>query len=132
MFDADAVLESIEAPSLKIGGKVVHGRILSISEWLPFEPQMSRLRAQAAAAQTGDAGPGMTIEDLRNVLHRYLDAIFPRPWWAFWRKRVSAIVLGWPVKAQIEALRSFLVLQSRSMVVPENEDGDEVETVNPT
>jgi len=39
-FDGDEVLEALEPPSLKLGGRVYTGRILSLFEFLPFEERL--------------------------------------------------------------------------------------------
>lgn len=105
MFDADKYLSTIERPSIRLKGRVHTGRLLSIQEWLTFEPEMKRVQARA------DGEEGLQIEELRAILRRYINAVFPKPRWRFWERSVSSLILELPIPLQVKALKSFLACQ---------------------
>lgn len=103
-FDADEMLQGLEPPTITVGGRTYRGRLLSLEEWAPFEPDIRRAMQRE-----------MDVAELREFLRRYVDTIFPRPWWAaLSRPRMSSVVLALPLKVQMEALRDFLACQGRT------------------
>jgi len=103
-FDADAYLEALGHPTITIGGRTHKGRLLSIEEWLPFEPMMKKAAAR-----------NMEFSELKTLVKKYCRKIFPRRF-RFWRRSVGSQILKLPPQAMIEAMVSFFECQGRVMV----------------
>lgn len=107
VFDADAYAAAVEPPMLKIGGHTYRGRVLSITEWLPFEPRIARLYAGELSA-----------EEFAALTHEYARALFPKGSWPFWlRDPVAQLLLQTP-ETIIAALTDFFGSQLRAMGLP--------------
>lgn len=106
-FDADAYLDSLQPPEIKLGGKTYKGRLLSLEEWMPFEP-----RLQAVASEKA------TVEEIRGVIKDFCDAVFPVPLLDllnFRRKTVGEQVVALPPAALLKAAAYFFECQARAM-----------------
>lgn len=94
VFDADDVLRALEPPRFHWRGRTYTGRLLSYEEWLGHTRAFERVAPDDRVAE-------------RRAVQAFLRAVFPRPWWAPWRRSVAAIVGRLPRAAQLEALLSF-------------------------
>jgi hypothetical protein len=82
VFDADAVVDALAAPAVKVGGRVYVGVVLSYLEH-------ARVIGLANAARQSNLTEAQSLAAMRAVL----SAFFPRPWWAFWRPDVPGRIL---------------------------------------
>lgn len=104
-FDADAYQAGLEPPSIILGGETYVGRILSYEEFLKYE---ARLRLAVSNKLTG-VSFNMLILD-------YCDDVFGGPpVWKFWKPSIGRKILNLPTMAMLEAVKSFLDFQVRSM-----------------
>lgn len=111
MFDAKQYLESLEpATFIDPKGRKHVGRILSYEEWLPFQERMREL-------SKGEPTPEKTSK----IIREFCGALFPKPWWKFWRRSVTQHVLMLPPTAAIAALQSFS--QSQAKILEANPSG---------
>ena len=109
--DVDLYLESLEPPTITIGGKTHKGRLLSLEEWLPFEGQF-----QTIAEQGGD----LSLDTIRKLVMDYCAVAFPISIWQalnFRRKPVSLQILELPPVAMIKVMRDFFESQARGLDV---------------
>jgi len=110
-MDVSTYMEGIEAPELTLPRrglarllgptKTYRGRILSFTEWLPFEPRIADVLKRQQAG-----------EDVTRLLHDvfgdYLDAIgIPK-----------RVVFGIPTYALIMVMKDFMALQGRAALGP--------------
>lgn len=116
VFDADSYLEALAPPRLKLGGREYVGRLLSFEEWLGLAERTGA--AVASLSRGGTPAPGEYLR-FRATIRELFDAIFPRPWWALWRPRVSALLMRQPLHVQIDAVRSFCQSQARAFAADE-------------
>lgn len=108
MFNADAYLESLEPPQVKLGGTLYKGRLLSIEEWAPFERRFSKM------VETPD---DQTLNDVLGVVEDYLRlafASYARPAWQFWRPRNPFVdrFMHQPAAMITKTMESFLRSQA--------------------
>lgn len=114
MFDADELRESLEAPEVKLEGKVYRGRILSYMEFQQFQDELRK----AAAGELDDYA-------FEWFLRRYCAKVFGPPWWMFWKPSVAKVLLRQPPKVVEEAVLHFFDCQARAM--PSHEEGGDGE-----
>ena len=113
MFDADAFLETLKPPQIKLGGVTYTGRLLSIEEWLPFE---SRLSAFKEVRENGNRIKD--LEEMKKVLKQFCDLAFPSPLWRImnpFRKTISERIVALPPAALFKATRDFFECQRRAL-----------------
>jgi hypothetical protein len=111
MFDAQQYLESLEPATFRDPkGRLHIGRVLSYQEWLPFQDRMREL-------SKGESSPEKTTA----IIREFCGALFPKPWWKFWRRSVAEHILMLPPPAAIEALQSFS--QSQAKILTANPSG---------
>lgn len=105
MFDVDELRASMEAPSIKIDGKLHVGRILSHHEMLPFMADMKKMQAHTLQGSAQ-----------RVFILSYLNTVFPVPLWrrfAFWTTpmwKISKL----PDPLLLRALTDFFVCQGNA------------------
>ncbi len=97
MFDAQQYLDALSPPQFKdTKGRVHTGRLISYEEFLPFQRKMQTLAT---------APPSDTVA--RTIIRSMVGLLFPKPWWKFWRRSVTAHVLRLPPPAAIAAMQDF-------------------------
>lgn len=117
-FDAAAYLEALDPPTITLPHpffrqktKTYRGRILSIEEWIGFEPRFAKWEADE-----------LTRAEVRELIEDYLDAVgLP-----------AYRILQLPEAAIAEAMKDFLASQARAMGIEpaeseaesENDGGD--------
>jgi hypothetical protein len=109
--DVDLYLESLEPPTITIGGKTHKGRLLSLEEWLPFESQFQKIAQQGGQIQ---------LETIRKLVIDYCGAAFPISIWQalnFRRRPVSLQIMDLPPVAMIKVMRDFFESQARGLDV---------------
>lgn len=107
-FDAKEYLASFSPPEfVAADGTRYVGRILSHEQWLPFEQRFHKLGDGEADYQE--------IFDLTKDLSR---AMFPKPWWKFWKTSVTRQLLKLPPMAWLAALAHFRQAQARHYGLP--------------
>ncbi len=107
-FDADAYLEALEPPTIKVGGTTYVGKFLSIEEWLPFEDRFRKI--------DGDT----EYPVIKRLMRDYCSQAFPVPWYQllnFKKKIVGELVTDLPPKAMLQAMRDFFKAQARALSV---------------
>lgn len=106
-FDADAYLEALGPPVVKLEGQVHTGRMLSIEEWTPFEKRMLAIQ-QGTASQ----------EEIQRFIKDYCDVAFMASWRQLlnpFRKTVAEKVLRLPPAALMKVAHYFFECQARGM-----------------
>jgi hypothetical protein len=117
MFDADAYLETLQPPTIKIGGKEYVGRLLSIEEWLPFEPRLNKIAKQEA-----------DVDEIRDTIRDYCNLVFQPTWkdlFNFRRKTVAEQIVALPPRALLKAAADFFESQARALNGPSGETATE-------
>ena len=108
-FDADAYLEALEPPEIKLGGKVYKGRHLSLEEWMPMEKQFSDFSPES-----------ITVIQLKQLIRDFCNHAFPSPWWQLFNPRfktVGEMVCNLPPSAMVKAATDFFESQARALDV---------------
>lgn len=106
VFDAAEYVEALEPPILKIAGRTYRGRLLSMDEWIPFEPRTMRVANQEA-----------DWPEARAWIRDFTDATFPpRVWPSLVGVAVTAggtvaagFLVGWWPWALVAGLAGALV-----------------------
>lgn len=106
MFDADEFIEAMEPPVFRYRGRTYKGRILSDQEMLRFAPRLQKVVEGKLSYLDGQV-----------LVYQLGKAIFPKPWWQFWRRSVGSILLKLPTKAREAALQDFLAPQGKALGV---------------
>ncbi len=108
--DADAYLESLQPPSIKIGGVTYTGEFLSIEEWLPFEPRFKKL------ANMGT--DGLDLKFWTKLILDFCDLAFPIRMRDAWNPRFTSVgqrVLKLPPFIQMKVMADFFASQQRGL-----------------
>src|SRR6266576_86473 len=101
MFDASAYLAALEPPVfVDRSGRRHVGRILGSDDWFRLTTRFALARAEQLQGPAFEA-----------ALKGFVDAIFPRPAWRFWERRVSQHVWDLPPAGRIEAVYDFIASQ---------------------
>lgn len=97
MFDAREYLATLEPPQFTApNGRIFVGRILSYPQFLPLQARMNEIgRSQ------------LTHDKLYAAAKELTNAMFPKPWWMFWRRSCAYYVLRLPPLGVLRALQSF-------------------------
>ncbi len=106
-FDADAYLEALGPPVVKLDGTVHTGRFLSIEEWTPFEKRMKAIQENKASQ-----------EDIQLFIKNYCDEAFAPSWLQMlnpFRRTVAEKVLRLPPAALMKVAHYFFECQARGL-----------------
>lgn len=120
-IDVDAYIESLEPPSITIGGKTYVGQFLSLEEWLPFEA-----RFQMFASKGGT----IDLKTLKKLIRDYCYLAFPEKWYKLfnpWHKTMGDRVNALPPAAILKVMRDFFESQARVLDVRRAPEEGEIE-----
>lgn len=103
MFDVDAYREALDVPAVRIDGRDIQGRLLSLQEFTPYAGALQRL-AQGEA----------TLDEAYGVIAAFCRQAFPKPWWRriLCRPWVTEWLMALPPLGLVEATRDFLKAQA--------------------
>lgn len=114
LLDADALAARFDPPTVRLGGRVYRGRILSIEEWDPFQVRIERIRL--AEGDNNKLGQ----EDMVGLFREYGHTVFGRRR-TLW-ERVLQIptdpterLMRLPPSAMLETFLRFFSCQARAM-----------------
>lgn len=99
----DDLVAALEPPEFVYRGKVYQGRLISFGEAARLAPKFDGLK------EIAHTDPAKMLP----VLREYLDLIFPRPPWQFWRRRVSSMILEMPPQIVWDLIADFFASAAR-------------------
>ncbi len=112
--DADALAARFDPPTVRLGGRVYRGRILSIEEWDPFQTRIERIQSRDEDDKLGQA-------EMIALFREYGNAVFGRrrTWWE-WTLGIAVNpterLLKLPPNAMLDVFLSFFSCQGRAIV----------------
>lgn len=116
-FDADEMAAAQVAPTLRVGGYLYRGRLLSIEEWLPWWERLLAIQAERRAAADTDGGSserGASFRRLNAFYRDYLRVVFPRRRYRWWAPDPVKHLMRQPFTVVEEAIAGFFFLQARA------------------
>lgn len=135
-FDADAHARAMAAPELTLDGYRYRGRVLSVTEWLPYWERLLSLEARKAAREEAqktnherlaaavpdtivellEEPPAPAAQEWLRLYRMYLEAVFPRRRFRpFWAPDPVARLAALPGNALAGAFERFFTHQLRVM-----------------
>ena len=114
-FDSREYTEALEPPVFFApNGKKYVGKLMSYEKWLAFSPLLEGI----------DGREDLTMDELSHIARTLTDAMFPHPFWKFWRRPASHYVLRLPPIFMLKAIMSFMEAQGQWRTVLEKTLGD--------
>jgi len=129
IVDADKYARALEAPQLRLEGRLYTGRVLSIDEWQPYGTRAQimqdalnvALKKLEQAQTAADPNRGAVVSEidklqrnLDDLMRSYFRAVFPQPpRWALWRHDPLPALMQHPSRNAI--LKAFFGHQVRQI-----------------
>ena len=116
MFDVDAYLEALDVPVVRINGRDIQGRLLSLREFMPYAGALQKLARGEANLDEAYGGIGA-----------FCRQAFPKPWWRrlFFRPWVTEWLMALPPMGLVQATRDFLKAQAAYLQLEELQEAGE-------
>lgn len=102
---SEAFTEALRPPAVSIGGKQYEARVLSLHEFAPFVPWFEKMQA----------GEITDVRTVAGVIQTYLEALYPRKWWQFWKPNVVKLLCALPWNELQEIIQGFFARQAATM-----------------
>jgi hypothetical protein len=104
IFDTDQMIEALEPPAFKAGGRVYTGVVLSVPEALELQQRIGKL----------EVSDDTTYPQALAIAEGMVRAMFPRPWWKFWY-RPERVFAKLPFPVQLQLIQGFSQSLVRAM-----------------
>lgn len=117
VYDADAQVDALRRPQIKVGGRLYTGQVLSSEQVAPYFASLDALidlQAEADQATNGDQGAMAVVADrlerVNVALRPLLRTVFPRPRLRLpWQRDPVDAIMALPLAVRTEWLQDFFV-----------------------